>query len=111
MWSLEVKLDQAANIERRKHRRVPLEGIIRVRVLAPGPRQDGVATFSIAEGHLYDKTRPSVPKRERKDEPISRRTEHSSMSEKDIQEIVQRLTRIETLLDNGLITRVAQYDL
>jgi hypothetical protein len=49
-------LDQAVNIERRKHRRVPLEGTIKVRVLSPGPRVDGVTTFSIAEGHLYDVT-------------------------------------------------------
>lgn len=47
---------QVVNFERRKHRRVPLEGTIKVRILAPGPRMDGVTTFSIAEGHLYDVT-------------------------------------------------------
>jgi hypothetical protein len=49
-------LVQVVNFERRKHRRVPLEGTIKVRILAPGPRQEGVKTFSIAEGHLYDVT-------------------------------------------------------
>jgi hypothetical protein len=49
-------LSRAANIERRKNRRIPLEGNIKVRVIAPGPPVGGITAFSIAEGHLYDVT-------------------------------------------------------